>query len=121
MDDGAEASLALDDDVWNTHLATEGRKEDHKFNRVNIMRNNDEGCFLCFDQCNDVIETVFRVNRLFCILRGDIRSGPKRALDEQRLAFWASLPPATALAVAVRRAFFSCFVSGLYLSRSLNN
>ena len=86
MDDGAEASLALDDDVWNTHLATEGRKEDHQLNRVNIMPNNDEGCFLCFNQRNDVVETVFCVNRLFCILQGDVRSSPKKELYEQRLA-----------------------------------
>ena len=84
MDNGAEPCLTLDDDVWNTHLAAEGRKEDHKLNRVNIMSNNDEGCFLRLDQRNDVIETVFRVNRLFCILKGEIRSGPKRALYERR-------------------------------------
>ena len=87
MDDGAEASLALDDDVWDTHLATEGGEEYHKLNWVNIMSNNDEGCFLCFHQSNDVIESIFCVNRLFGILQGDVRSGPERALYEKDLPF----------------------------------
>ena len=68
VDDSTETSFSLDDDIRNTHLATEGRKEDHKLNRVNIMCNNDKGCLLCLNQSNDVIETIFRVNRLFCIL-----------------------------------------------------
>jgi hypothetical protein len=86
VDNRTEASLAFDDDVWNTHLATEGRKEDHKLNWVNIMSNNNEGRFLCLDQRNDVIQAIFRVNRFFCILQGDISSSQERPYYEQSLA-----------------------------------
>lgn len=41
MDNGAKTSLALDDNVGNTHLSAEGRKIDNQLDRVNIVSNDD--------------------------------------------------------------------------------
>ena len=119
VDDRSEASLSLNDDVWDTHFSTESRKENDEFDGVDVMRDNDERCLLGLDQSNDVVEAIFRINGFFCVLAG----GPVNPVVKSQhvLTFWASLPLAVAVAVAVRRAFFSFFVSGRYLSSNLNN
>jgi hypothetical protein len=55
--DGTQAGLALDDGVWNTHLAAEGWEEDNKLDRVNIVGDEDEGSLLVLDEADDVYET----------------------------------------------------------------
>lgn len=122
VDDRSEASLSLDDDVWDTHFSTQSRKVNDEFDGVDVMRDNDERCLLGLDQSNDVVETIFRIDGFFCALQGDaVNSIATKPLHQQVLTFWASLPLAAAVAVAVRRAFFSFFVSGRYLSSNLNN
>lgn len=58
VDDRAETSLALDNGVWDTHLAAESWKEDNELNWVDIVWNEDEGGLLILDQANNVVETV---------------------------------------------------------------
>lgn len=58
VDDSAETSLALDDGVGDTHLPAQGRKEDDKLDRVNIVGDEDQSGFLGLNERNDVVETV---------------------------------------------------------------
>jgi len=60
MNNCPKTGLTLDNDVGNTHLAAEGRKEDNKFDRINIVCDGDEGCFLGFNKSNDMVQAVFR-------------------------------------------------------------
>lgn len=57
VDDGTEPGLALDDGVWDTHLAAEGGEEDHQLNGVNVVGDQDEGSLLVLDEANNVVET----------------------------------------------------------------
>ena len=121
VDDRSEASLSLDDHVRDAHFSTESRKVNDEFNGVDIMRDNDERSLLGLDQSNDVVEAKFRIDGFFCLQGCTINSIATKLLRQHVLTFWASLPLAAAVAVAVRRAFFSFFVSGRYLSSNLNN
>lgn len=58
MDNGSKTSLALDDGVWDTHLAAESRKEDDKLNWVNIVGDEDQRGLLVLNQSNNVVKTV---------------------------------------------------------------
>lgn len=58
VNDSAEAGLALDDSVRNTHLLAEGRKEDNELNRVDIVGDEDERSLLVLDQTDNVVETI---------------------------------------------------------------
>ena len=58
MDDRTETGLALDDDVWDTHLAAEGGQEDDELNGVNIVGDEDERSLLVLDETDDVVQTV---------------------------------------------------------------
>ena len=121
VDDRSEASLSLDDYVRDAHFSTECRKENDEFNGVDVMRDNDERCLLGLDQSNDVVEAIFRIDGFFRLQGGTVNSIATELLRQHILTFWASLPLAAAVAVAVRRAVFSFFVSGRYLSSNLNN
>ena len=68
MDDCAETSLTLDNNVGYTHLAAEGREEDDEFDGVNVMSDNDEGSLLGLNEGNDVVQTVLREKRLLGLL-----------------------------------------------------
>lgn len=61
MDNGTQASLALDDGVGNTHLAAQSGEEDNQLNGVNVVGDQDEGSLLVLDQADDVVETVLDV------------------------------------------------------------
>lgn len=79
MDNSAETSLALNDDVRDTHLTAKSRKEDDQFDRVNIISNDDERRLLCLDERDAVVETVFDEMRLLLrlllfLLRGSLSS-----------------------------------------------
>lgn len=58
VDDRTETGLALDNCVWDTHLAAEGWEEDDQLNWVNIVGDEDESSLLVLNQADDVVETV---------------------------------------------------------------
>ena len=58
VDDGSEASFALDNDIGDAHLAAQGREED-ELNGVDVVGNDNEGSLLRLYKCNDVVKTVF--------------------------------------------------------------
>ncbi len=70
VNEGSETGLALDNDIWDPHLAAKGRKEDNEFDRVNIISDNDEVGLLGFDEGDAVIKTVFDEQRLLGLLNG---------------------------------------------------
>ena len=67
VDDRAETSLSLDDHIRDTHLAAESGKEYDELDRVDIVGDDDEGSLLGFDECNNVVETVFDEERLLVL------------------------------------------------------
>ena len=67
VDDRTEASLALDDHIRDTHLATESREENDKFDGVDIVCNDYERSLLGFDKGNGVVETIFGKERLLIL------------------------------------------------------
>lgn len=67
MDNGAETSLALDDHIRDTHLATERREEDDEFDGVDIVCDDDERSLLGFDEGDDVVEAIFGIERLLVL------------------------------------------------------
>lgn len=85
VDDGAEAGLALNDDVGDTHLAAERGDEDDELNRVDVVRDDDEGRLLGLDEGDTVVETVLDKERLLGVLglgalRSLLRGGIKTSL-----------------------------------------
>jgi len=68
VNDRAETSLALDDDVGNTHLAAKGRKENDKLNGIDIMSDDNKGSLLGLDEGNAVVETVLDEEGLLGVL-----------------------------------------------------
>jgi hypothetical protein len=58
VNDRSETGLALDDNVGDTHLLAERRKEDNELDGVDIVGDEDEGGLLVLNQANDVVETV---------------------------------------------------------------
>ena len=66
--DRTQAGLALDNDVWHTHLAAQRRKEDHKLDRVDVVGDNDERRLLRLDEGNSVVEAVLDKQRLLGVL-----------------------------------------------------
>lgn len=58
MDDGSESGLALDDSIWDAHLAAESGEENNKFDGVDIVRDEDEGSLLVLDKADNMVETV---------------------------------------------------------------
>jgi len=58
VDNCSEASLALDDDIGDTHFAAQGREVDNQLNGVNIVRYKNQRSLFVLNQSNDVVETV---------------------------------------------------------------
>jgi len=119
VDDGAETGFGLDDDVWDTHLAAQGRDKNDELNGVNVMSNDDEVGLLGLDQSNTVVKTILDEEG-FLILQPQLGIATCGNIVEPTF-FSSALPSATALAPASSRAFFSCLVSGRYLLRSLKS
>ena len=69
VDDSPKAGLALNDHVWYAHLATESRKENDKFDGVDIVGNDNESCLFGFDESSDMIKAVLGENGFFRVLR----------------------------------------------------
>ena len=59
MYNSSEASFTLHNDVGNDHLAAQGGEEDDELDGVNVVRDDDEGGFLGFNEGDDVVEAVF--------------------------------------------------------------
>ena len=70
VDDRAETSLALDDDVGDTHLAAESREENNELDGVNIVSDDDEGSLLGLYEGNSVVQTVLDEKGLLLRLLG---------------------------------------------------
>ena len=68
MDNRAETSLALHDDVRDTHLAAKRGEEDDKLNGVDIVGDNNEVGLLRLDESNTVVETVLDEEGLLGVL-----------------------------------------------------
>lgn len=58
MDDSAEPGLALDDRVWDAHLAAERRQEDDKLDRVNVVGDQDQRSLLVLNEADNVVQAV---------------------------------------------------------------
>ena len=58
VDHSAETGLALDDGVWDTHLAAESWEEDDELDRVNVVGDEDEVRLLVLNEADDVVEAV---------------------------------------------------------------
>ena len=58
MNNRTETGLALDDDVWDTHLAAESWQEDDELNGVNIVGDEDKGSLLVLNEADNVVQTV---------------------------------------------------------------
>lgn len=68
MHDRAETGLALDDNVRDTHLAAESRKEDDELDGVDIVSDDDERCFLGLNESHTVVQTVLDKQGLLGVL-----------------------------------------------------
>ena len=121
MYNSSEASFTLHNDVGNAHLAAQGGEEDDELDGVNVMRDDDEGGFLGFNEGDDVVEAVFDKEGFLGVLfitMSEVKVANKTAKEGTLASF--SFSSATE-AAAVKRAFFSCFDSGRYSFNSLNN
>ena len=78
MNDRAKTSLALHDDVWNTHLAAKSGKEDNELDGVDIVGDDNERRLLGLDERNAVVETVLDEKGLLGVLHD------KRVSDSSR-------------------------------------
>lgn len=59
VDNSAESGFALDDTVRDTHLLTQCGQVDDELDWVDIVRDDDELCFLVLNQRDDVVESEF--------------------------------------------------------------
>jgi len=121
VDDGTDAGLALHDDVWDTHLAAESWEENDELDRVNIVSDDDEGCLLGLNEGDDMVKTILDKQGLLGVLYQQVSESNVDYKLSQNQTFSLDLSSAAAAAVATRRAFFSCLLSGRYLLRSLNS
>lgn len=65
--DSAKTSLALNDNVGDTHLAAKGREEDNELDGVNVMCDDNERGLLRFDEGNAVVKTVLGIEGLLVL------------------------------------------------------
>jgi len=67
--DRAKTGFTLDNDVGDTHLAAEGGEEHDELDGVNVVCDDDKRGFLCFDEGDAVVQTVFNEEGLLRVLR----------------------------------------------------
>ena len=70
VDDRAETSLALNDDVGDTHLAAEGGEEDNELDGVDIVGDDDESGLLGLDEGDAVVQAILCEDGLLGVLLG---------------------------------------------------
>lgn len=80
-----KTGLGLDNAVWDTHLAAESRQPKDKFNRVNIVSNDNELSLLGLDKSGDVVDTVLDVDRLLTLVNSGASSGSLSKLLQSQL------------------------------------
>lgn len=51
--------------VWYAYLAAKSRKENDKFDRVNIVRNDNKSCLFGFNRSSDKSKAVLREDGFF--------------------------------------------------------
>merc|ERR1719454_1805053 len=51
----SEASLVLDNAVWDSHLSAESREEEDDLQRINIVGNDDQRSLLLLNKGGDII------------------------------------------------------------------
>jgi len=68
VNNGAQSSLVLNDDVRYAHLAAKGWNEDDQFDGVNVIGNDDQIGLFGFDQCHAMIQTILDKERLLIVL-----------------------------------------------------
>jgi len=68
MDHSTKTSLALDNDIRNTHLAAKGRQENNKLDGINIMSNDNERSLLGLNQGNNMVQAIFDKERFLGFL-----------------------------------------------------
>ena len=78
VNERTKTSLALHDDIGNTHLAAQGRKEDDELDGVDIMGDDDKRGLLRLDEGDAVVETVLDEEGLLGVLHD------KRVSDSSR-------------------------------------
>ena len=83
--DSAEASLVLHNNVGDTHLTAESRDENDKFNRVNVISDDNEAGLLSLNESNTVVQTVLDEERrllglLLFVFRSRLRFSLKTGL-----------------------------------------
>ena len=104
----SEASFTLHNDVGNDHLAAQGGEEDDELDGVNVVRDDDEGGFLGFNEGDDVVEAVFDKEGFLGVLfitMSEVKVANKTTKEGTLASF--SFSSATEAAAAVKRAFFS--------------
>jgi hypothetical protein len=67
VDDRAETSLALHNNVRDTHLAAESGEEDDELDRVDVVRDDDEAGLLGLNESDTVVEAVLDEQRLLVL------------------------------------------------------
>jgi len=77
VDDGTKTGFTLDNNVGDTHLATEGRQENDEFDRVNIMSDDDEVGLLGLDKSDNMVETKLDKQWLLVLLLFLVGSGSR--------------------------------------------
>lgn len=70
--DETETGLALDNDVWDTHLPAESGEEDDELNGVNVVGNDNELSLLGLDESDNVVKTVLGEDGLLGVLGGGL-------------------------------------------------
>jgi len=63
-----ESGLALDDDIWDTHLAAQGGEENNELDGVDVVGDDDERGFLGFNEGDGVVKTVLCEEGLLGVL-----------------------------------------------------
>ena len=58
MGNSTKAGFPFYNDIGDTHLSAKGREVYNKLNWVNIMGDDDQGCLLCFDEGNSMVEAI---------------------------------------------------------------
>lgn len=96
MDYSSKSGLAFDDGIGDAHLAAESGKENNKFNRINVVRDEDEGSLLVLDQADNVVETILDgiwllADVLFLLASLDSSGLLEQTLLLLSLGFWTVL------------------------------
>lgn len=95
VDQSSQSSLSLDNGIRDSHLAAQGRQEDHDFHWVNIVGNQNKLGLLVLNQGSDVVQSVLDhqwLGGLFWLSScGDLGSYSGQSLLLLSLGLWLVL------------------------------